>query len=112
MRPFEFDGTLVEDQKFASLSLRQSSLMVRHLVGHFARTAVQVRLCHKSLQRLMNNTCSMEIRFIHLSNTIRCRETTMYLHQHMYNIFYYPFGLQFEFKNLLTNFHQGIVFCR
>lgn len=65
MRPFEFDGTLVEDQKFASLSFRQSSLTVRHLVGEFARTAVQVRLCHKSLQYLlMNNICTMEIRFI------------------------------------------------
>lgn len=43
LRPFEFDGTGVEDQLFASLTLRQCTTQVRHLMGHFGRTMMKVR---------------------------------------------------------------------
>ncbi|XP_061177950.1 intermembrane lipid transfer protein VPS13B-like [Saccostrea echinata] len=42
LHPFVFDGNLPEDQMFTALTFRNSSLQVRHLVGDFRRTAVQL----------------------------------------------------------------------
>ncbi|XP_055998709.1 intermembrane lipid transfer protein VPS13B-like isoform X2 [Ostrea edulis] len=42
LRPFAFDGNLPEDQMFAALYLRNSTLQIRHMVGDFCRTSIQI----------------------------------------------------------------------
>lgn len=50
LRPFAFDGNLPEDQMFAALYLRNSTLQIRHMVGDFCRTSIQVHWQKTSLK--------------------------------------------------------------